>query len=61
MSTSSHICLLVGVLVLMLAGRSPRVLPKVDDSTTRKELMVRMMLISAVSMPDDVSGASHRA
>lgn len=52
MSTSSHICLLVGVLVLMLAGRSP---------TTRKELMVRMMLISAVSMPDDVSGASHRA
>lgn len=59
MSTSSHICLLVGLLVPMLAGRSPRVFHKVDDSTTRKELMVRMMLISAVSMPDDVSGASH--
>lgn len=46
-------------MVLMEAGRSPRVPPKVDDSTTRKELMARMMLISAVSTPDDVSGASH--
>lgn len=32
---------------------------KVDESTMRKELVVRMMLINAVSVPNDVSGATH--
>lgn len=32
---------------------------RVDESTMRKEFDVRMMLIGAVSMPNDVSGTTH--
>ncbi len=32
---------------------------QVDESTMRKEFVVRMMLIAAVSMPNDVSRATH--
>lgn len=32
---------------------------KVDESPMRKEFVARMMLIVAVSMPNDVSGTTH--
>lgn len=32
---------------------------KVGESTMRKEFVVKMMLIVAVSMPNDVSGTTH--
>lgn len=32
---------------------------KVDESTMRKEFDLKMMLIVAVSMPNDVSGTTH--
>lgn len=40
---------------------NPESFLKVDESTVREELVVRMMLINAVSMPNDVSGATHWA
>lgn len=32
---------------------------QVEELTVREELVVRMMLINAVSMPNDVSGATY--
>lgn len=32
---------------------------KVDESSMRNEFDLKMMLIIAVSMPDDVSGTTH--
>lgn len=38
---------------------SPDSFFKVDESAMKKEFDVRMMLIVAVSMPNDVSGTAH--
>lgn len=38
---------------------APESFLKVDESTVREELVARMMLINAVSMPNDVSAAPH--
>lgn len=40
--------------------KKPQSFPlKVDESPTRKEFVARMMLIVAVSMPNDVRGTTH--
>lgn len=40
--------------------KKPQSFPlKVDESPMRKEFVARMMLIVAVSMPNDVSGTTH--
>lgn len=43
----------------MLVWRSLRVFLQVDELSVREELAVRMMLINAVSMPNDVSRATY--
>ena len=42
-----------------VSSEKPESFLKVDESTMRKEFVVRMMLIVAVSMPNDVSGTTH--
>lgn len=40
--------------------KKPQSFPlKVDESPMRKEFVARMMLIVAVSMPNDVRGTTH--
>lgn len=42
-----------------VSSENPESFLKEDESTMRKEFDVKMMLIVAVSMPNDVSGATH--
>lgn len=48
-----HVCVLLAALMLVQSFL------QVDESTARKELDLKMMLIVGVSMPNDVSGATH--
>lgn len=52
----SYLCVAGGADVSL---ENPESFLKVDESTMRKEFDVRMMLIVAVSMPNDVSGTTH--
>lgn len=44
-----------------VGAENPKSFLRVDESTMRKELVVRVMLINAVSVPNHVSRATHRA